>query len=216
VIDNGRVTTTSRVEAFSDGVLAIAITLLVLDLRVPARDALHGSLLGALGHEWPSFAAYVTSFLVIGIIWINHHAVFELIGRIDRVLLVLNLVLLMFVAAIPFTTSLLAEYLTAGRDARTAAVAYSGLMLAMSLAFSGLYARAALRPGLLAEGVDPVAARAAIPRFSLGIVVYLGTVVVALVSAPLCLAVHFLIGLYYSVEQLRLRGRGGETRRPAA
>src|SRR5262245_51614359 len=83
--DNVGVSETGRVEAFSDGVFAIAITLLVLDLRVPARDALHGSLARALGHEWPAFAAYVTSFLVIGIIWVNHHGVFELVGRVDRV-----------------------------------------------------------------------------------------------------------------------------------
>jgi uncharacterized membrane protein len=211
VRNNGPVTTTNRVETFSDGVLAIAITLLVLDLRVPARDALHGSLVHALGHEWPSYAAYVTSFLVIGIIWLNHHTVFELIGRVDRMLLFLNLVLLLFVAAIPFTTSLLAEYLTAGHDARTAAVVYSGVMLAMSIAFSGLYSWAAFHPMLLAEGVDPVTARASIPRFSAGTVFYLGTVVVALLSAPLCLAVHFLLAIYYSVEQLRPRGRGTRT-----
>jgi len=111
------VTSTTRVEAFSDGVLAIAITLLVLDLRVPLRDGLHTSLAHALARQWPSYAAYVTSFLIIGIIWVNHHAVFGYLGAADRMLLFLNLVLLMFVAAIPFTTSLFAEYLTAGRDA---------------------------------------------------------------------------------------------------
>ncbi len=205
-------TTTGRVEAFSDGVLAIAITLLVLDLRVPVRDTLQGTLAHALARNWPAFAAYVTSFLVIGIIWINHHAVFQLIGRVDRMLLFLNLILLMFVAAIPFTTSLLAEYLTAGRDARTAAVVYSGVMLAMAIAFSILYAWAATRPALLREGVDPVAARASIPRFSAGTVFYLATVAVALVSAPLCLAVHFVLAVYYSFQQLNL---GGGVRDPS-
>jgi hypothetical protein len=91
--------------------------------------------------------------------------VFQFIGRVDRVLLFLNLILLMFVAAIPFTTSLLAEYLTAGgRDARAAAVVYSAVMLAMAVAFSLVFGWAAIRPGLLREGVDPAAARAAIPR----------------------------------------------------
>ena len=198
-------TSTGRVEAFSDGVLAIAITLLVLDLRVPPRDGTHGSLAHQLAHEWPSYAAYVTSFLVIGIIWINHHTVFQLIGRVDRVLLFINLILLMFVAAIPFTTSLLAEYLTAERDARVAAVVYSGVMLAMAVAFSVLYAWGALHPPLLRDGVDPAAARASIPRFTAGTVLYLATVGVALLSAPLCLAVHFLLAVYYSFQQLTRR-----------
>ncbi len=200
-------TSTGRVEAFSDWVLAIAITLLVLDLRVPPRDQLHDtSLAHALVQEWPSYAAYVTSFLVIGIIWINHHGVFQLIGGADRMLLFLNLVLLLLVAAIPFTTSLFAEYLTARPPAaRTAAVAYSLVMLAMEVAFSGLYAWAAWHPALLRDGTDPAAARASIVRFSAGTVVYLATVGVALISAPLCLAVHFLLALYYSFQQVRLR-----------
>ncbi|HEY6594062.1 MAG TPA: TMEM175 family protein [Asanoa sp.] len=198
---------TNRTEAFSDGVLAIAITLLVLDLRVPVRDALHGSLAAALADEWPAYAAYVTSFLVIGIIWVNHHAVFELIGAVDRVTQFLNLVLLMTVAAIPFTTALFAEYLTAGgASARTAAVVYSALMVAMSLAFAALYTYVARHPHLLAEGVDAAGVRASIVRFSaVGIVVYLATVVVALFSAPLTLVAHFLIALYYCFQQTRAR-----------
>jgi uncharacterized membrane protein len=141
------VSSTGRVEAFSDGVLAIAITLLVLDRRVPPRDPLHPSLARALAEEWPAYAAYVTSFLVIGIIWVNHHAVFNLIDRIDRILLFLNLLLLMSVVAIPFTTALLSEYLIAGgNNARTAALVYSAVMLAMSAGFAGLYTHVARRP----------------------------------------------------------------------
>src|SRR5262249_60438951 len=85
-----------------------------------------------LAHEWPAYPAYVTSFLVIGIIWVNHHGVFNLISRVDRFTQFLNLLLLMAVVAIPFTTALLSEYLTAGgRDARTAAPVHSGGMAAM-------------------------------------------------------------------------------------
>jgi uncharacterized membrane protein len=195
---------TNRTEAFSDAVLAIAITLLVLDLRVPARDTLTGSLARALAHEWPSYAAYVTSFLVIGIIWVNHHAVFRLIGQVDRIVLFLNLLLLMCVAAIPFTTALLAEYLTAGAAARTAAVVYSAVMLAMSGAFAALYVYVARRPALLADGVDPVAVRHSIVRFSaVGLGLYLVTLVIAWISAPACLAAHLAIALYYCLEQIR-------------
>jgi len=197
---------TGRTEAFSDGVLAIAITLLVLDLRVPLAETLHDdSLARALAHEWPAYAAYVTSFLVIGIIWVNHHGVFELVGKVDRVTLFLNLLLLMAVVAIPFTTALMSEYLRAeDSNARTAALVYSFVMLAMSGAFASLYTHVARRPALLADGVDPAAVRGSIVRFSaIGLVLYLTTMVVALFSAPLCLAAHFLIALYYCFQQIR-------------
>jgi uncharacterized membrane protein len=199
------VSETNRTEAFSDGVLAIAVTLLILDLRVPARETLEGSLATALAGKWPAYAAYVTSFLIIGIIWVNHHGVFELVSKVDRVALFLNLLLLMAVVAIPFTTALMSEYLLAGgRDARTAALVYSAVMLAMSFAFAGLYTHVARHPAQLAEGVDPIAVRRSILRFSaVGILLYLATLVVALFSAPLCLVTHFLIALYYCFQQIR-------------
>jgi uncharacterized membrane protein len=203
----GRTSETTRTEAFSDGVLAIAITLLTLDLTVPARATLaaaHESLAHALAREWPSYFAYVTSFVVIGIIWVNHHRVFDLIARIDRVAQFLNLLLLMSVVAIPFTTSLLAEYLTAGSAARTAAVVYSGVMFAMAIGFSALYMYIARRPALLATPMDPASVRSSTLRFSLvGLVLYFATIVIALVSAPLCLLAHLVLALYYAFQQIR-------------
>src|SRR5262249_62273535 len=114
-----------------------------------------------LAHEWPAYPAYVPSFLVIGIIWVNHHGVFNLISRVARFPQFLNLLLLMAVVAIPFTTALLSEYLTAGgRDARTAALVYSAVMLAMSTGFAALYTYVSRHPRLMADGVDPAAVRA--------------------------------------------------------
>src|SRR5439155_2102750 len=105
----------ARVEAFSDGVFAIAITLLVLDIHVPAPESVGDDGLGAaLAHAWPSYFAYLVSFLVIGIIWINHHSMFTMVRRVDRPVLFVNLTLLLFVSALPFPTKLLAEYLTEG------------------------------------------------------------------------------------------------------
>jgi uncharacterized membrane protein len=182
------VSDTGRIEAFSDGVLAIAVTLLVLDLHVPIEGSFHGSLAAALAHEWPAYAAYVTSFLIIGIIWVNHHGVFQLIGRVDRMTLFLNLLLLMTVVAIPFTTSLLSEYLRAGGpSARTAALVYSAVMLLMSGGFAGLYTYVATHPVLLAVGT----------------LLYVATLVIAVFSAPLCLLAHFVIALYYCFQQIR-------------
>jgi uncharacterized membrane protein len=193
--------------------MSIAATLLVLDLLVPARGTLHTSLTTALTGQWPAYAAYMTSFLVIGIIWVNHHVVFELIGVVDRLTLFLNLLLLMAVVAIPFTTALLSEYLTASNgDARIAALAYSVVMLAVSVGFAVLYIHVTRNQALLAEGVDQQAVRASTMRFSVvGLLLYVGTLVVALFSAPLCLLAHLLIALYYCFEQIRPTRRGAET-----
>lgn len=199
------VSDTGRTEAFSDGVLAIAVTLLVLDLHVPPSNVLREPLAVALVHEWPAYAAYVTSFLIIGIIWVNHHAVFGLVGRVDRSVLFLNLLLLMSVVAIPFATALLSEYLLAGNgNARIAALVYSAVMLAMSFGFAGLYCYIALHRVLLADGVDPGAVRGSIVRFSaVGIGLYIVTLCIAVVSAPACLVAHFAIAIYYCLQQIR-------------
>ena len=116
--------TTSRVEAFSDGVMAIAITLLVLDLKLPSTtNVANGGLLDALLVRWPTYAAYLAAFLTIGIIWLNHHTLIAKIARFDTRLHWLNLVLLLGVATLPFPTSLLAEYVgKGGPNRRQAAV----------------------------------------------------------------------------------------------
>ncbi len=113
-----------RVEAFSDGVFAIAITLLVLDIRVAPSDYDH--LRHALAHEWPAYLAYVTSFLTVGSVWIAHHGLFSRLRFIDQVLLRLNLLLLMTAAFLPFPTSVLAQALHHGGAAERTAVAFYG------------------------------------------------------------------------------------------
>src|SRR5262249_56020036 len=103
---------TGRLETFSDGVFAIAITLLVLNLRAPLEAELKGGdLFAGLGPQWPTYLAYVASFAFILVLWINHHQLFGLIGRADHPLMLFNGLLLMLIAALPFTTSLLAQYL---------------------------------------------------------------------------------------------------------
>src|SRR5579883_2275203 len=114
--------TTGRLEAFSDGVFAVAITLLIFNVQVPhVEDAAVGR---ALLAQWPAYASYVVSFLTIGIIWVNHHGLFTRVQRIDRVLLFLNLALLMVVAFLPFPTALLGEYILGQQASRIAALVY--------------------------------------------------------------------------------------------
>jgi uncharacterized membrane protein len=198
----------NRLEAFSDGVFAIAITLLVLNLTVPKTDDL-GSLAGKLQHAWPSYAAYLVSFLVIGIIWINHHYMFKLIARVDRPLLFINLMLLMAVAVLPFPTAMLANYIRHGAaDSHLAAAIYSATMLAMSVAFSGLWLWVTREGGgLLHERLDRAQARTAVRRFGLGCLVYLVTVGLAFINAVLTLAVHFVLAAYYAFDQLPVDAR---------
>ncbi|WP_208024272.1 TMEM175 family protein [Amycolatopsis pithecellobii] len=199
----GTRTPSGRLQAFSDGVFAIAITLLVLDLAVPARDQVGAGGLGsALAHQWPSYFAYLVSFLVIGIIWVNHHTMFSMVNLVDRSVLFANLGLLLVVSALPFPTRLLAEYLTAGADAHIAAAVYSTTMLAMGVAYSVLWIAVTRDVGLLHKHVDPVAARAALRRFGLGNIAYLATIGLSFVNAIATLAVHGALALYYCFDQL--------------
>jgi uncharacterized membrane protein len=195
-------TDSGRVEAFSDGVFAIAITLLVLDLIVPGRAEGHESgLAAALAAEWPSYFAYLVSFLVIGIIWINHHTMFTLVNRVDRRVLFVNLLLLLTISVIPFPTRLLAEYLL-DSDAGVAAAVYSATMFLMGIAFAALWLAITRDARLLHEPIDSAIRRAALRRFGAGGLVYAFTIGLSFVSAVATLAVHAALALYYCFDQL--------------
>src|SRR5262249_21127433 len=118
-------------------VIAVAITLLVLNIEVPSPESGH-SLGYELVHQWPTYAAYVTSFITIGIIWINHHAMIGRLGRADHTILILNLLLLLTIGVLPFRTRLVATYLREGHGETLAAAISAGLFLLMSIAFSTL------------------------------------------------------------------------------
>jgi uncharacterized membrane protein len=191
---------TGRLEAFSDGVFAIAITLLVLELHLP--DTGTGSLSHALAHEWPQFAAYLTSFLIIGIMWVNHHSMFRQIARTDRTLLFLNLLLLLWTGLLPFPTELIARYLRApGPDAHIAAAVYSLNLTLAAIAFSLIWAHA-VRSRLVEQPMTSRQQWHSIARFSVGTLVYAATIGLSFLSAPITLAVQFVIAAYYAFEQV--------------
>lgn len=199
---------TARIEAFSDGVFAIAITLLVLELKVP-EDVGQGALWPQLRHEWPQFGAYLTSFCIIGIMWVNHHSMFRQIVRSDRALLFLNLLLLLWTALLPFPTALVSRYMSAGgANAHVAAAVYSTNLTLAAIAFSLIWYHAVHGGRLIAAPLERTVERWSVLRFSAGTVVYLGTIGLSFVSAPITLGVQFLIAVYYGLEQLRARGRG--------
>ena len=185
----------ARLEAFSDGVIAVAITLLALDLTVPEPG--HGELFTQLGNHWPQFAAYAVSFFSIGIIWVNHHARFNLIVVVDRTLLFLNLVLLLFVVLIPFATATMATYLTGGgEESHIAMAVYAVVLEGMALSFTAMF-EWSLVEGRTLVSVPLAQRRNARVRASIGTLVYAAVFAVAFISAPLALALAGVTAVYY-------------------
>jgi uncharacterized membrane protein len=188
-----------RMEAFSDGVFAVAITLLALNLVVDGPG--HDSLVQQLGHQWPVFAAYGVSFFTIGIIWVNHHALFDLMTRVDRPLLFLNLLLLSFVVAIPFATTTLASYLRVSNGSgKAAGVLYAGVMEGMSISFTLIFVHA-LRRDVFIVTPPRHERRAAVLQFGLGSIAYLVVLAVSFVSPVATLVAAGLLAGYYMVQR---------------
>lgn len=197
--------TKGRLEAFSDGVFAIAITLLVIEIR-PPRLVDDVTLAHALWEQWPSYAAYATSFLVIGVMWLNHHRILDQVHVVDGPLQVLNLHLLLWTALIPFPTTVVAEHLRdGGDDATTALALYSGVIFMAAIGFTALYAWITHDDTLIGERPPPPVVRAARIRFGLGIAVYAVAFGLSWVSAPLTLAMHVAMALYYAFDQASVR-----------
>ena len=189
----------SRLEAFSDGVFAVAITLLALNITVEGPG--HGRLQHQLWeHRW-SFAAYLLSFFVIGIIWVNHHVLIKSIALVDRTLLFLNLVLLLFVVLIPFSTATAAEYLpVGGPDVKVAMAMYSAVFLGMSIGFSSIF-EWTLHGDHRTVPLPPEAHWPARLRFVGGSGVYVVSFVVSLFNATIAFILIALVALYYIVER---------------
>jgi uncharacterized membrane protein len=192
--------TNSRLEAFSDGVFAVAITLLIFEVQVP--KVTEAELGRALSGEWPSFASYVVSFLSIGIIWVNHHGLFARVRRIDRNLLFFNLALLLVVAFLPFPTALLGQYIQVPQAATIATIIYGFTMLLLSVAFIATWAYVSFHDGFLDTPFDPEAARARLPRFGLGLLGYGIGILLALVNPELSLLMYGAMAVYYLFDHL--------------
>jgi uncharacterized membrane protein len=185
---------TARIEAFSDGIFAIAATLLVLEIGVASPTG------ARLGHEllriWPSYLAYVTSFLTIGIIWINHHHNMRAIDHADRTFMFVNLLLLLDVAFIPFPTKLVADYLR-GPGERTAVIAYAATLLVMAALYTlwWLYARTGRR--LIDPNVKEAELRAIDRRFAPGLPLYLVVFALAFLSPLAAVILTLLLAAFY-------------------
>ncbi len=205
-----------RAEAFSDGVFAVAITVLVFNLLGIGGHGLTAKPYHLLLAAWPNYFAYVVSFLTIGIMWMNHHAIFAHVSRVDRRLLVLNMLLLMGIVAIPFPTALVAEELAARSAAvgkadgaaamaggQAAAVTYGLVMIAISIGYSAMWMYLAANQAQLGAVRTVQAPRATNLQFSAGLFGYMaGTLIAAFVSAVAALAIYGLLAVYYMFEHL--------------
>ena len=191
---------TSRVEAFSDGVFAVAITLLVLQFAVPEVQS--GHLFSSLVAQLPLLATFVASFLTVGVVWVNHHSIFKGLRKVDRTIQFINLLLLLTVVLVPYPTQLLGHYLNSGWDGSVAAAFYGIVMTLMSIAFQALVAWALTHPDLLDPSVRATRLSSVIPRFGLGLVTYAVSIGLSFVSAWLVVAIYAATAIYYAFNQI--------------
>ena len=185
---------TTRLETFSDGVFAIAATLLVLDVRASGPRLGHELL-----HIWPSYVAYAISFVTIGIMWVNHHVVFEQIGRVDRTFLFVNVLFLALIAFVPFPTRLVAENLR-GHDIRAAALAYGITFTATAVLYNAVWLYAALGRRLLHPDTNQRVVSGITRSYLPGPWIYLGATLVALASPIASIVLFGAIALVYVLE----------------
>jgi len=187
---------TSRVEAFSDGVFAIAITLLILSVGI--EQAPHGDLGMYLVDLWPSYLAYAVSFLTIGIMWVNHHLLFDNFARVDRPMLLLNILLLMLIAFVPFPTHVVAEFARSEVDRRNAALLYGLTMTITAILFFTLWMYGSRR--LLRADADPRVVSGITRSYLPGTPLYATATLLAFASSIASLIMFAAIALFYALS----------------
>ena len=190
---------TNRLEAFSDGVFAVAITLLVLEINVPGGEHLWHQ----LKDEWPSFASFFVSFWVIGIIWVNHHGLLDHLKRTDRPVLYLNLLVLMTVVFIPFSTALMADHLKSGADEKVAALVYALAFLAMGIAFDLFWTYIVKHRRELGVEIPDEEVRRMSIGFMIGSPIYVVAVIMAFISPAVVLIIIPAVAVYYMLAGMR-------------
>ncbi|GCE08801.1 TMEM175 family protein [Dictyobacter aurantiacus] len=196
---------TNRLEAFSDGVFAVAITLLVLDIKFSPFEPGGGlmddwTLWQVIRHQGPTLFAFVTSFVTIGVMWLNHHRVFKHIKRTDTTLLFLNILLLMIIVFIPVPTALLAEYITAPRY-HTAAILYGITFFVMATCFNLIWRYASHNGRLLGRKVDVHEVNKISRQYAFGPLVYVISIALALFNTPLTMVFNFLLAVFFALPE---------------
>lgn len=202
----GRVDT-SRVEAFSDGVLAVAITLLVFDLKTPKFET--GELLDGLLRQWPAYVAYLASFLYLAVIWLNHHAVFVRVRTVDRGLKWANIAVLLTSSMLPFATAVLSAALQAPdlADQRSAIGLYALIAGLVCAAWLLVWQHLRVHPHLMEPDVDPDFCREGRLRAAAGVVLYAaGGLLGCLLTPWIALVVFVMLPPFYALTSEGLKG----------
>jgi uncharacterized membrane protein len=195
--DEGYHADTVRIEALSDGVFAIAITLLIIEIGVPHLEG-EQSLGSALRDLWPSYVGYALSFLTIGVMWLNHHEIFKDIERADQTLKVLNIVLLLCIAFVPFPTAVLAEYVRDDDQALTATIAYGMTFVVTAIVFNAMWLYAAIgNRELIDDHVSNARTQSRTRRYLLGVALYAAGLPLAFVSPWLALGLWSALTLFF-------------------
>lgn len=184
-----------RLEALSDGVFAVAITLLALDLAVPANGHSERHLLDAIGDQWPGYLGYVVSFATIGALWLGHNAITDYLDRVDVTFLRLNLLVLLFASFLPFPTRLVSEYISRDAAERVAATGY-GLTLLAATAVLSLLWRYALHAHLVRPDASDEEVKLLTKRLSPSLVAYGVLIVLGLFLPVVAVVGYFIIALY--------------------
>jgi uncharacterized membrane protein len=191
---------TGRIEAFSDGIFGIAITLLILNIRVPSVTEIQGkvTLLDALLRQWPAYFSYLNSFLTILITWMNHHKLFQQIRRSDHVFLLLNGLLLLGITFVPFPAAVLAAYINTS-DAKTAAALYSGAFFVTAVLFYVLWQYASRGQRLLARSHDAESVAAISRQYRFGPPLYLISFLLAFVSVWASVGMCTALAIFFAL-----------------
>ncbi len=203
---------TARLETFADGVLAIAITLLILDVKVPHVEQ-GGSLTTALAQQWPKYATFVVSFLTIGIIWVNHHHMFKLIVRTTHAFLILNVVFLMTICILPFPTALVADFVRNPDGRAVATAVYGGVMTAIAVMFNLVWRYAGAGHRLLVPGITDEALAKMNRNYLAGPIVYGSATIVAFFVPYISLAVFAALAVYWLLPGTEPRAQAATAQR---
>lgn len=196
---------TGRLEAFSDGVFAIAITLLILQIPLPDEAKNASSLLTQLGNQWATYLAYLVSFLTILIMWVNHHIIFRLIHRTDQLFLILNGLLLMVITFVNYPMAVLARSLQSpdrpglSADQHTAALFYNGTFIVIAIIYNLLWRYASHNHRLLSKGADPLMVEAINKQYRFGPLFYVAAFLLAFLSVWASLVLNLLFAVYFAL-----------------
>ncbi len=196
---------TQRIEAFSDGVFAIVVTLLIFNVKLPDPAAVTANgLLAELAKSWTIYLAFAASFFFVLVMWINHHRLFTIIRRSDNNLMLLNGLLLFGVTVVPFPTSIVAAYLLDPQQ-QAAVFIYNGWFFLVAIMFQLLWRYAAHNNRLFSHAVDPAITRHIARSYNIGLVLYLAAVLIDIISPPVSLAISIGLAVFFAIPNRQVQ-----------